>query len=112
MIEVIAAHRDGKTIQRRATLDGEIISMANMFLPQEQYDKLKEIGSRPSTLDQIREWREFDFLGFNFSYWEYRVKPEPKEYWIVDCLYSGRSIAESIATPCCDKCKVTHVKEV
>ena len=58
------------------------------------------------------DWRDLTVTEFDYrAYERYRIKPEPREWWLVDCegvspAYSRKSSAEL-----CDG-KIIHVREV
>lgn len=113
MIAVITAHRDGKEIEVRATKDG--IACAKLFSKQPP-EVLADIetGER-MTEAQMLEWSPAKPpIQFNFSAWEYRIKPEPpkpREWWIVTGE-NGKVIAGTHACMHGIPIGCVHVREV
>lgn len=87
MIAVIAAHRDGKALEWR-----------DISRPADQWRSCQPSG-----------------VSWDFNRWEYRIKPEPREWWISVrggsthhfAFYNRESAAASMLTS-----EVIHVREV
>lgn len=85
---------------------------------QEQHDIIgaqlngKAIQCR---LHGASDWRDVRPQTYNFSSYVYRLKPEPREFWIQKCpnLESGVRVSETFPQARCSKCLETiHVREV
>lgn len=92
-IAVLQASKDGKMIQSRAVNSTLYYS-----------DGTEEIG--PAWCDRSGD--------FNFVSYDYRVKPEPREFWIRKCSAATiqvRVFDEKPPAPC-HRCEIVHVREV
>lgn len=85
MIEVLQALACGKTIQRRATDNGiKLCSLLTKF-PNHVLGGLIAVEERWPE-HELRSRHDNQGGHFNFTHWEYRIKPEPpkpREWWML-----------------------------
>lgn len=107
MIAVIRKRKDGTAIERRLTENGLALSL----LLGRHSDELDGIQiSCELCADEAFIWRDL-MAGdpFNFSHWEYRIKPsppKPREGWV------RLTVMHAARPPCCECNDYIHVREV
>lgn len=75
MIAVIQAHKDGKTLQFRATPDGiNMAKLLNRFVPEDEVMPI--CGPQRYSETELEGWSDMNREPrFNFQFAEYRTKP-------------------------------------
>lgn len=84
IIAVVQAYKDGKTIEIRITSAGAALDLAMRELPPSlQAELLSAEAAMPGSTRF--DWSKKTGAVFNFGYYDYRIRPEPKkprEGWI------------------------------